>query len=250
MHFISKILRGTVDESVHRAFLRYGKGQYEGPAAEITLTKAGKAKVRSTYLYQDLIASVFAQHAPVDTISVSGIILGYEVLNEPLAKLGITAGPFTKKPRTMLFQSKISGTFSKSQLVLLYDEIGEMAYLFLKLNAGSGWTHTPKTSIPSAQKEAQFAEQLKHTTTQINPGTRFLDALLEELVPDFIDRVSDTFSTLRIENTYTIEELVFPPNKDQLTSKEVRLQTKRKGRLYRKLILGDVEYTREHVLLV
>ncbi|MHA2314725.1 MAG: hypothetical protein ACXACF_05505 [Candidatus Hermodarchaeia archaeon] len=121
MHFISKILNDTVDDSVHRAFLRYGKGNYDGPAAEIAKAKSGKIKVKSNHLYQDLIAAVFVTYVPVDTISISGIVLGYTPLDEELAALGIEADPFKKKPRTQLFQSKIVGVYPVKQVASLYD---------------------------------------------------------------------------------------------------------------------------------
>ena len=112
MHFISKILNDAVDDSVHRAFLRYGRGEYQGPAAEITITKAGKVKVRSSYMYQSLPAAVMITMAPVETASISGLVLGYEPLDEDLAYLGFEAVPSKKKPRTQLYQSQLTGDYS------------------------------------------------------------------------------------------------------------------------------------------
>ncbi|MFX0078096.1 MAG: hypothetical protein ACFE8O_02560 [Candidatus Hermodarchaeota archaeon] len=250
MHFLSKILRDTVDESVHRAFLRYGKGEYDGPVAEISIAKSGTVKVRSNHLYQDLIASVFVKHVPVDTVSISGIVLGYEPLDETIAALSIEADPFKKKPRTQLFESKIAGVYPVKQVVSLYDDIGENALIFCNLSTDQAWSHKSKTKIPSAQKEIPIEEQLKFSTTKIPAGTNFVSELLLELTPDFLDDIPDAFSTLRIENTYEIQDLIFPPNRDQLTSKEIRVLTQRSGILHRTLSVDDKEFKSKHPMTV
>lgn len=250
MHFLSKILRGTIDESVHRAFLRYGKGEYTGPAAQVAITRAGKVKVRSTYLYQDLIASVFLKLVPIDTISISGIVLGYTELDEELSALGMDAEPFKKKPRTQLFQSKIRGEYSVKKATSLYDDIGENAYIFCNLTTNLAWMHKSKNKIPSAQKEAPIEERIKFSSTNIPAGTEFVTNLLQELTPDFLNDIPSKFTSLLIENTYQIQDLVFPPEKSKLTSKEIRLKTKRSGILHRKLIVDDSEFTRKHTMLV
>lgn len=250
MHFISKILRDTVDESVHRAFLRYGKGEYEGPAAEISITKSGTVKVRSNHLYQDLIASVFVTHVPAETVAVSGIVLGYEPLDEAIGALGIEMDPSKKKPRTQLFQSKITGVYPVKQVASLYDDIGENAIIFCNLSTDQAWSHKSKTKIPSAQKESPIEEQLKFSTTKVPAGTNFVSELLLELIPDFLDDIPATFSTLRIQNTYEIQDLIFPPNRDQLTSKEIRVLTKRSGILHRTLNIDGKEFTSKHPMTV
>jgi hypothetical protein len=250
MHFLSKILRDRVDESVHRAFLRYGKGEYAGPAAEVTVTSAGKVKVRSTYLYQDLVASAFLKLVPVDTVSVSGIILGYELLDEELSALGIDAEPFKKKPRTLLFQSKITGEYPVKQVTSLYDDISENAFVFCNLTTNQNWLHKSKKKIPSAQKESPIKEQLKFSSTRIPAGTDFIANLLQELTPDFLNDIPSNFSSLLIENMYEIQDLVFPPDKDKLPSKEIRLKTKRSGILHRKVIVDGSEFTSQNTLMV
>lgn len=246
MHFLSKILRGISDEAVHRAFLRFGRGDYEGPAAEITVSRSGNVKVRSTYQYQDLIATTFLKVIPIDTISISGLILGYEPLDAALSKLGITAPPFTKKRAARLFQTKLSGTYTKNQILPLYDEIGETAYIFCNLNTSIGWKHKSKNKIPSARKEAPIADQLKFSNTSVPNGSAFLPRLLEEIVPDFSDDLPTAFASLLITNSYLINELEFPSNKEQLSSAEVRQQAKRKGTIIRTLRIDEKEYSHEH----
>ncbi|MFX1563889.1 MAG: hypothetical protein ACFFDP_11360 [Promethearchaeota archaeon] len=246
MHFLLKILRGISDEAVHHAFLRFGRGDYEGPAAEISVSRSGNVKVRSTYQYQDLVATTFLRVLPIDTISISGLILGYEPLDSTLSKLGITAPPFTKKRAALLYQTKISGTYTKDQILPLYDEIGETAYIFCNLNTNIGWQHKSKNAIPSARKEAPIAERLKFSNTSVTNGPAFLPRLLEEMVPDFSDDLPTAFASLRIMNSYLINELEFPANRKQLSSAEVRLQTKRKGTIVRTLQIDEKEFSREH----
>ena len=250
MHFITKILNDIVDDSVHRAFLRYGRGEYQGPAAEITKTKAGKVKVRSSYRYQDLPAAVMITMAPVETASISGMVLGYEPLDAVLTDLGFEATPSKKKPRTQLYQSQLTGEYSIKQIANLYSAVTEFAYIFCSLKTDIGWIHKAKTKIPSAQKEPPTAERLKFSTTQIPSGTDFTQELLHQLVPDFINDIPSDFSKLQIENTYEIQDLIFPPDMKSLSSKEVRLKTQRSGLLHRRLIVDDSEYTKKHAMTV
>lgn len=249
MHFLSKLLQERSDEAVHRIFLRYGRGNYDGPATNISFTSKGKIKVKSTYLYQDLIAATLVKVVPVDTMSVSGLILGYEQLDEALADLGISAAPFKKKRRTRLYQTKISGDYSKEQIRTLYEDIGEKAFIFCNLSPGEGWAHKSKTKLPSAQKEPDVDERLRFSSTKVPPGTMFIDELLQELAPDFMKVIPESFKTLRLENIYAITEMVFPADKEQLSSAELRRNTKRKGTLHRKLTVDGLEHTQEHPFL-
>ncbi|MFX1509059.1 MAG: hypothetical protein ACFFBR_02015 [Promethearchaeota archaeon] len=250
MHFITKILNGTIDDIVHRNFLRYGRGVYPGPAAEITVTKAGKVKMRSTHMYQDLPASVMVSIAPVETVTLAGLILGYEPLDEILAELGFKADPSKKKPRTLLFQSKLTGKYSPKQVAPLYGDIPELAYVFCTLNTTIGWTHKPKTKIPSAQKEPPLKERLKFCTTTVPDGNEFLNEVLNQLVPDFLDELPSGFSTLQIANSYDIQNLIFPPDMKRISSKDVRLKTKRSGILHRTLLVDGKEFNKKHPMSV
>ena len=246
LHFLTKLLQGTVDESVHRVFLRYGKGDYEGPAAEITISKTGKIKVRSTYQYQDLVAMNLLKVIPDSSIDASGIILAYEKLDDALKYLEIEAPPFTKKRAMLLYQTKITGGYSKDQLFSLYNEIGERGYVFLNLSAGSGWSHKTKTKMPSMQKEAPIDDQLKFSTLRLPKGTNYVEELVNVIAPDFLDQIPKSFTSLRLENHYRITGFEFPPNRDQLSSTELRRLTKRKGTLYRKIFVDDKENQRDH----
>ncbi|MFW9933912.1 MAG: hypothetical protein ACFFDU_00090 [Candidatus Thorarchaeota archaeon] len=250
MHFITKILNDSVDQSVHRAFLRYGRGEYPGPAAEVTVTKAGAVKVRSSYMYQDLPASVMVETMPVETVAISGLILGYEPLDEVLANLGFDAAQSKKKPRTLLYQSKLTGKYPTEPVSKLYSGLDEIAYIFCSLKTNIGWEHKAKTKIPSAQKEPPVTERLKFSNTKVPEHMKFLQALLSQLLPDFIDDVPSGFSKLQIMNTYEIQDLIFPPNMKQLASKEVRSKTKRSGILRRTLIVDDTEFTNKHPMTV
>ena len=133
MRFPSQLLQGETDEHVHQAFLRYGKGEYDGPAAEISLTKTGKVKVRSTYLYQELIASVFLSVVPVETLTISGVVIGSEKVDEYLAAIGIEPGPLRKVRQAKGYTTKIAGDYSKQQITALYEGVGATGYILCSL---------------------------------------------------------------------------------------------------------------------
>jgi hypothetical protein len=186
----------------------------------------------------------------VETISISGILLGYEPLDEVLADLGFESEPSKKKPRTLLHQSKIDGKYPVKQIETLYNEVSPNAFIFCNLATDIGWRHKVKTKIPSAQKESPTAERIKFATTWIPPETEFEQQLLSELTPDFVDDIPNDFSSLLIENTYEIQKLIFPPDMKEISSKELRLKTKRSGILYRTLTVDGSDFARKHSMTV
>jgi len=246
LHFLTKLLKGKMDESVHRAFIRYGRGDYDGPALEISVARNGNIRVRSTHQYQDLVASSFVKASTSDTVAVSGIILSYNPLDEVLAELGIEAPSFTPKRATRLYQTSLSGKFNRDQLIPLYDRIAEKAYVFCDLTGDKGWSHRTKKTLPSPRKIIPLEEQLKFSSTKVPPSSSFLEDLIAQLAPDFQESIPSSFTKLRITNQYLIDELVFPPDRDKLTSSELRLKTKRKGRLQRTLQVDGKQFTLEH----
>lgn len=246
MHFLTKLVRGEVDEAVHRAFIRYGRGDYDGPALEISVARTGNIRVKATYQYQDLVALAFLKASPSDSITVSGVIIGYEPLNDALAKLGIEVPPFTPKRATKLYQTSLSGSLNRHQLLLLYDQIAEDAHVFCDLTATRGWAHRTKKTLPSPRRVIPLEEQLKFSSTRVPSGSSFLKELIPQLAPDFQGDLPSTFTQLRITNQYLIEELVFPPDKGKLTSSELRRKTKRKGTLRRTIQVDGIQLTREH----
>jgi hypothetical protein len=246
MHFMTKLLGGISDEAVHRVFVRYGRGDYEGPAVEIAVSGAGKVGVKSTYEFQGLVAACFLKVVPVETVRMQGSILSLEPLDDVVKKLGIAASPFLKKRAMLLFESKISGDYTRAQATSLYDQVGETAHILCGLGGAPGWSHKTKEQLPSPKKDASLEERLKFSSTQAPGGTTFLRELLALSAPDFQDSLPSSFSSLRLVTTYLIEELVFPPDREKLSSAELRQRTKRKGKLHRQLVVDGKEYLREH----
>jgi hypothetical protein len=250
MRFPSQLLQGETDERVHQAFLRYGRGEHDGPAAEITLTKTGKVKVRSTYLFQELVASVFLSVIPVETLTVSGVVIGSEKVDEDLLTIGIEPGPLRKVRQAKGYTSKIAGDYSIKQIMSLYEEIGATGYILCSLTAGKDWRHTSKTKIPDPRSTKTVDEQMKFSTTRVPAKTMFTGQLVKELVPDFYGDIPPNFSLLKINNVFNIKGFIFPPNKDDLTSKELRLETKRDMVIHRTLLVDDAVFTKDHEVIV
>ena len=247
MHFMTKLLRGVPDEAVHRVFVRFGRGDYEGPAAEISVAGSGKVSVKSSYEYQDLVAASFLKFVPGEAVKLAGSILSLEPLDDSLRELGIAAPPFVKKRAMLLFESSISGDYARTQATSLYDQVGENAYVLCTLAGASGWSHKTKVQLPSPKKEESLEERLKFSSTQAPGGVAFLKELLSLLAPDFRDSLPASFSTLRLVNTYLIDDLVFPADREKLSSAELRQRTKRKGKLLRQLVVDGKEYHHEHL---
>ena len=91
---------------------------------------------------------------------------------------------------------------------------------------------------------------MKFCTTRVPAKTLFTDQLVKELVPDFYADLPSNFTLLKINNIFNIRDFIFPPNKDQLTSKELRLQTKRDMVIHRTLLVNETELNKDHEVVV
>ena len=84
MNFIKRVFEGGADEGVHRQFVRFGKGEYNGRAV-LRLRKTKNIKIKSSFEFaNDFVRLCLEFNA--DNYKVFGIILSKKKFLEKLSK--------------------------------------------------------------------------------------------------------------------------------------------------------------------
>lgn len=244
MHFLTKIINGQVDDEVHRKFVKFSTGEFEGPTILVNVKKK-TINFKASFDYHDFVMEFIINRAPSTECSVKGNIFSSQDISEELKKIGVKM----KKSKNV-YKAAVKTTVSSEKLRELYAGIGDKSTLLLSINPSSGsWKLAMKANFP------------KPITAEVKDPTSFCNGFLEgngnvledirrELAPDFVKEIPLPFTSLRLTNLYHIVELVFPEDKDKLPPREVRVKTKRKGTLSRILEVDGQKFKKEIPFIV
>lgn len=218
--FIKKIFEGKVDETVHKQFVRFGKGTYSMRAVMNVLRQTDQIKISSSFElandFVDFISNLTLK------FSVNGIILSKE---------------------------KIEGLdFRKKANILVCDINREMENIELKRLATSSYAtlldcNAPgiflkiKKTLPKPGKSGETKVNDKFCVLELNKKfwPQAHDAFFFDLPLEF--------KKARIEHTYIITDIILP--KSEKDFEKIRIIAKRKGRLIRKIIVDGKESVKE-----
>ncbi|MHA1363550.1 MAG: hypothetical protein ACTSP1_13615 [Candidatus Freyarchaeota archaeon] len=239
MHFLTKIIKNQVDDAVHRRFIKFSTGEFEGPTIKVNVKKS-VIDFRASFDYQDFVLEFIINRVPDVECTAKGNIFSSQDISEELKRFGIKK---VKKSR-LVYKAAVRNTLSSKQLRELYASIGGHSTFLLSVQpASDSWKISMKANFPKPMAEPKDPTSFCKGT--IERSEENLQALIEELAPDFMDEVSLPFKSLKLTNVYHIEEIIFPENKEKLTPKEIRAQSKRKGVLSRTLEIDGQELKKE-----
>ena len=217
--FIKKIFTGNVDESVHKQFVRFGKGEYNSRAV-IELRKGSIIKLNSTFEYANDIVNLLK----VFSVKFSGIILS----KEPIPSL-------TGKKRAGLYEYDLN---------MSSDELKKISsYYFQLLDAeGEGIKLKMKKKLPKPGKSENKKADTKFCVLEVDLKywTQIKDCFFWDL-PDNIKKAT-------IRHTYVINEVIIP--EQEKDPAKVRLLSKRKGKITRLIEFDGQSINKEHELIV
>ena len=276
-HFLAKIIQGKLDASVHRRFVKFSKGTFPngGPVVRVKSTKAGNLTIRSSFEYEDLIGYFIVSQLPDNAYKVGGTIytqprVALDDIQDKLDQLDLQEG-WEKGKRDLknLFVHPMDTTLPPQEINQLYDILADDCFLFLNIAPpkGKDWQLKTGDKIPPLKKtfgkadpyreckpdkriKCKNADLCKMTGICITERTKFcstktgplspedLGKFFELFIPDFPE-FHQPFTELFIVNQYTINEFIFPENKDSLPPKELREKIKRTGWLERIVYLDD-----------
>jgi len=231
--FIKKIFLNKIDEQVHAQFVRFGKGDYKGRAV-ISLWKTGKVKLKGSFEY----ANEFVNFISEFPVKFSGVILSKEKLNleGEKAKAGIYYYEVSN-----LSNEKIKEIFNKVYFMLLDASSSEIELKIKKKLPKPGKSEKAKIDDNFCQLEADLS-------------------YYEKIKEAFFWDVQDC-KKVKASHEYIINELVIPKpqelkipdgcqNSEGILKGEknfelIRIKTKRKGKIIRKLEVDNRQEIKE-----
>jgi hypothetical protein len=217
MNFIKKLFQSNSDESVHRQFIRFGKGEY-GRRALLSLRKtAGSVKLKSSFEFaNDFVLFV----SDLEKVSFNGNIWSKEEIP------GLKGD---KKSGKWVYE--VEG-FTSNQV----KETANLAYFFLLNGEGSGIKLKIKAKLP---KPGKGEDKIDDKFCQMEIDEKYYGKAKEDFFWDLPDG-----KKMSVEHRFVINEIVLPKTseKDYALLREM---SKRKGKIIRTADVDGKEIKKE-----
>jgi hypothetical protein len=222
--FIKKIFNGQVDESVHRQFVRFGKGIYPGRAVTKITKQPDKIKIGTSFeMANDMVEFI----AELGGGKVSGIVLSREDISKTLHEKGFYDINTSKKAG--IFVSIIEQDCSSNEL----KELLAHSYACLLDIESQGISLKSKKKLPKPGKSGDL--KIDDKFCQVELDVKFWPKVKEEFAFD----VHNDFKKMLAVHTYVITDIVMP--KGEKDFEKIRILAKRKGKIKRKITLDKNE---------
>lgn len=203
--FIKRIFLDRNDEQIHSQFIRFGKGIYNGRAA-LSLWITGKIKLGSSFEF----ANDFVNLAAEFPCKFSGIITSKD-------KLGLT----NEKLKSGVYSYEVVDIDSSK-----VREIADKTYFMLLDAYGSGINLKMKKKLPKPGKSGD--SKIDDKFCVLEADLKYWNKIKESFFWDIND-----CKKAKIVHEYHITDLVMPKNEKDFV--KIRLLTKRKGKIKRKI---------------
>ena len=218
--FIKKLFEGKEDESVHRQFVRFGKGTY-GSRTILNVTKqTDKIKISSTFELANDFVEFISSLAP--RFSVSGIVLSKEKI-----------GSFEFRKKAGVLACDIEKEMTSAEL----KELASKSYASLLDCNAPGISLKMKKTLPKPGKSGEGKTNDKFCVMELDK--RFWLQFHKEFLFD----APQEFKKARVEHTYIIKDIIMPQGEKDF--EKIRVLAKRKGTLVRKVIMDGKESVKE-----
>ncbi len=231
---MKKLLTGTVDESVHDQFVRFGKGTF-GNRAMVQIKKSTKGlKIQTSFEYSTDLANIIAREA-TGPITLSGVVVTAHDISKELPFPAI----YTKRMgvgKVEIAETTVSKEALQAFLAKVTDKL-----LLLNI-AASNCTLATKDKIPNPKKSPKIDAEGKEEEPKIDHcKATFTNPKIAE---EFLFETKE-YTTVRVIHTYVIDGFEVPAQyKDK--PEEARLNAKRKGKIIRKLDIDGTKSEKEY----
>lgn len=220
MNFIWRIFNDRIDESVHRQFIRFGKGEYRGRAL-LSLWKTGdKAKIKSSFEFANdlvLLVAFLGKEFSINFL-VEGVVLSKKDISDLMSSVRIKGN--LEKKKNVLYQNDIAKQeLNKEQLLKLEKD----SYFSLLNIDGPGIKLRIKSKLPKPGKgEGKVDEKF----CQLELDEKYYRAIKEDFFWDLPE-----CKKVSVEHIFAINDIVIP--KDETDYAKIRELAKRKGKVVR-----------------
>ena len=243
MHFITKIVNGQHDESLHRHFVKYGKGEFDGPVISID-NKRKNISMSCTFGYEDLLLGAFATFLQEAEYKVSGVILTHKDETEHLSKFEIPSMRY-KAP---LYKVKVNTQLTKQQIKELITPLIYNDYLFLTIKALDKKVKDNfkcKTTFPKPKEQEEGTlPKLDFAKTVIQNTEGTIEWIVTRAVPEI--EADTKFKKIIVQNKFIINELRLPEDSEKYSATELRRLAVRVGKVIRKIAIDGKEIVKEY----
>ncbi len=214
--FIKKVFEKKIDEETHRKFVRFGRGVY-GKKAMISLHKTAKVKLAGSFEFANDFVNLVSERG---NFKFSGIILSREKLDLE-----------NEKKKSGIFNYEVSGLESQK-----IKEIKDKIYYMLLDADGADLTLKIKKKLPKPGKGENA--KVDDRFCQIEADLKYYPVIKQVFFWDIPD-----CKKVKAEHVFEITSLELP--KGEKDFEQIRLETKRKGRIIRKLEIDSRQDVKE-----
>ncbi len=218
--FIKKIFENNIDESVHKQFVRFGKGTYPRRAVTKITKQPNKIKIGTSFeLVNDIVEFCSSLS---NNLKCSGLVVSKEKLDLP------NEG---KKAGLLEYDINLELTSEKIKSIL------EKCYAYLLDIESPGISLKSKKKLPKPGKSRDL--KIDDKFCQLELDSKFWPQVKKEFCFD----IQNDFKKALAVHTYTITDIILPKNEKDF--EKIRILAKRKGKIIRKVTLDKKEIIKE-----
>jgi hypothetical protein len=232
MNFLLSLLSGHADDPTHSVIARYGRGAFQGPAAEASVS-GSRLKVSGSYLYLPVLGQLLADRCEAD-LAVQGTVVSKADIEPQLKTHGLEVIEAKKRGG---FKYRVEGNLSGSQLRRLYEDLWEPAVLLKAKSTGFLLTASQSVPKPNGFSDPSFC------SLTMPASDENLMAAFRCVVPG---AEATRFGSLSVTHTIKIDDIVVPTELAGKPASMVRLMAKRKGVLTRQLTVDGRSVETQH----
>lgn len=219
--FIKKIFEDEIDDSVHQQFQKFSRGTFKNKALINAKHSKGRYSISTTSEYANELVRTFADKLGASKTNVTGVVVSTSDLE---GKLDYK----TKKQFMGIKQYIIDAEISGDGIIKLCEEFPD-CFMGLSFKIGTGELKIKPKAPKSAKPSNKAGEKPKVDFCKIKTEDK-------EIVNSLIFETND-FKFAEIEHDFVIDDLEIPAGVTDLN--EMRKQTKRKGKIVRRINIDD-----------
>lgn len=231
---IKKVFDGAFDDSVHVAFLRFGRGEYKNKYLIEGKRQAKKWAIKAGAEYaNDLVKLCLGKTS--EPVEIKGVIVSTldlrDEINFEIKKVSNFQGV-----RKHVIDSEIN----PSEILELIDKYPK-AFFALSFK-GDGFVLKIKPKAPKAEKKPKEGEELSVDFCSFKTDNK-------EDISELFFGVGD-FNEVFINHTINVNDIIYPSNMSELKPTEIRELAKRKGIVKRIVNLDGSEKISETEFII
>ncbi|MFA4953653.1 MAG: hypothetical protein WC584_05500 [Candidatus Pacearchaeota archaeon] len=224
MNFIKKIFNNKIDDSVHRQFVRFGKGIYKNRAI-IKFQKGKEIKISSTFEYVSDFVELIAE---ISDAKFTGLILSKNGLKEFFASKNKET---LETKKAGMYVNNINEIESK-----IIKELKDKTYYFLLDAKADGIEFKCKKKLPKPGKSEGKADD---KFCVLKADLKYWSKIKENFFPDVPENAKKCIA----KHSFDIKNIIAPEGEKDY--EKIRVLSKRAGKLKRILEIDKKEEFRE-----